>query len=242
MGVLRKAMAVLRSLGQAERAVAGAFVDVGANIGTAIVTAMREHGFAGGVACEPEPHNHTLLSLNLLANGLQREVRALPVAVSNEGGEVELLVGERKSGSHELRSDGTAKQGDRTIRVERLTLDFLVERSILKDDGTGMIWIDAQGHEGQVLAGANRLLANGIPVVFEFYPSMVGRHGGLELLEQAVTRNYTHVLNVRRVRGFDDAGDASAVNFDPVPVERFGAVVDEVRAARGTDLMLIRES
>ena len=46
------------------------FVDVGANIGTHTVYALRTGRFARAVAFEPEPKNARLLAMNIEANGL----------------------------------------------------------------------------------------------------------------------------------------------------------------------------
>ena len=56
---LRRAAAVLGSLGL--RSVGGTLIDVGANVGTTTISALREHGFERAVACEPEGRNVRLL-------------------------------------------------------------------------------------------------------------------------------------------------------------------------------------
>ena len=50
------------------------FVDVGANIGTQTVHALRAGPFSRAVAFEPEPRNAKLLNMNLAANGMTARV------------------------------------------------------------------------------------------------------------------------------------------------------------------------
>jgi len=57
------------------------FVEVGANMGTTTVMALRRHGFASAVALEPSPQNAWLCRLNLVANGLERLAHKLFVRV-----------------------------------------------------------------------------------------------------------------------------------------------------------------
>src|SRR3712207_8527825 len=42
------------------------------------------------------------------------------------------------------------------IDVETVTLDGLVERGAIDAARTALVWVDVQGHEGRVLAGARR--------------------------------------------------------------------------------------
>ena len=87
---LRRAAAALGALGL--RRVGGTLIDIGANVGTTTISALREHGFERAVACEPEVRNVRLLELNLVANGLRERVKVCPIAVGDSDRDVELLV------------------------------------------------------------------------------------------------------------------------------------------------------
>lgn len=227
---------------------AGTFIDVGANIGTSTVTAVIRCGFATAVACEPEPYNHWLLRLNVAANRTEDCVRTLPVAVSNEKGEIDLLVNPTKSGGHEVEAgprpkaaakaarSGLPPPETQTTRVETVTLDLLVERSIVADAPTGLLWMDAQGHEGHVLAGASRLLRHGIPIILELAPRHLARHGGLEMLLSSVKENYSHYIPIRHLRG--PAGSRGDVTEPIARIDDF--VYKLTQAGNISDLMLLR--
>jgi FkbM family methyltransferase len=165
------------------------FVDVGANIGTSTVAALRRHGFASAVAIEPSPETFGTLRLNLAANDLEERVQALRVAV----GDVEGIAGfdtSRDPGRHRL-AEATAGAN---VSVEVVTLDALVRRGVIEPARIGLLWIDAQGHEPAVLAGAAGLVGAAVPTVVTIRqkapwpPTLVER----------ITAAYTHVVELRK--------------------------------------------
>jgi hypothetical protein len=168
---LATAMRLLRGLGI--DCAGSTFVEVGANIGTTSVTALRRHGFAGAVALEPVRQNFALLRLNLVANGLEKDVAALELAATSP-----------------RRADGTEP-------VTATTLDALVARGVINPREVGLLWIDAPKQDQRVLAGASTLLAANVPVVVaarartKKWPE---RSAALCLL----LADYTHFADLRR--------------------------------------------
>jgi FkbM family methyltransferase len=161
-GVLTQAVAVLGDLHPRTKSERGTFVDIGANIGTSVVPALRTHGFSRGVACEPAPANYRLLRANLVLNGIADRARALPVAVTDRVGLVELKVHATNSGGHKIvppfaNSDAPA------ITVDGVTLDLLVERGFFEPEESTLVLMDAQGHEGHVLRGGSAVCRSGVP-------------------------------------------------------------------------------
>jgi len=147
------------------------FVDVGANIGTTTVSALRRFGFASAVALEPSPENFRSLRLNLVANDLEERVTALQVAAATHEGTRPLDTDRRHSGGHRLARKGKAeraKEGQIEVRV--VTLDGLVREGIVDPSRVGLLWVDAAGDEGKVICGATRLLERGVPIVAALRP------------------------------------------------------------------------
>jgi len=246
MRLLVRAMAVLKTLGLSEQALAGTFIDVGANIGTSTITAVRRCGFPNAVACEPEPYNCWLLRLNVLANRAEDCVRILPAAVSDARGEIDLLVHPVKSGGHEVYSRAKAKRmtkkaearrGSRpkTTPVETVTIDWMIEQSLVPDAPAGLLWMDAQGHEGHVLAGAQKLTGHGVPIILEVAPTFLERQGGLGMLVDAATHSYTHLVHIR------PSHQARTSEELLEPITTIEEVIEGLAATRKiTDLMLLR--
>ncbi len=191
MKSLAKTLALLTELGHRLPNDA-TFVDVGANIGTTTVVALRRHGFAAGVALEPSPENFQLLRLNLAANGLDGLVLALPVAAHDEPGVVALDVSGANHGGHYVQ---TGPLADRAASVESVTLDGLVESDVLDPDRVGLLWVDTPGSECRVLLGAARLLREGVPSVVTIRPREFETHSALVDL---LTATYTDVIELRK--------------------------------------------
>ena len=57
----------------------------------------------------------------------------------------------------------------------------------------GLLWLDVEGHEQEVLEGAATLLERGVPAVLELIP----RRLELEPLEALLARHYTDVVDLR---------------------------------------------
>jgi FkbM family methyltransferase len=171
------------------------FVDVGANIGTTTVRAIRRHGFARGVALEPAPQNFRTLRLNLVANDIDSRVTAVPAAVSDHDGRVELALSSRTSGEHTIvPPNGAAPE---TLTVEALSLDGLIERGVLDPDAVGLLWIDAQGAEGLALAGATALLERGVPIALAVRPKLANWRESRNALVRLLA-DYTDFADLRR--------------------------------------------
>jgi FkbM family methyltransferase len=172
------------------------FVDIGANIGTTTVRAVGKHGFASACAIEPEPGNLRLLRVNLTVNGFEEVVRVVPCALSNQGGEGVLELSRRSGGKHRLVHSGSTKVA--TIRVPLATLDSLVTEGVLDRDSVGLLWVDVQGHELEVLEGAGSLLERSVPIVFEFDSRELDAPR-IEALQDEFEGRYSCLVDLSRV-------------------------------------------
>jgi FkbM family methyltransferase len=178
------------------------FLDVGANIGSATVEACVHFGAAGGAAFEPGPDNFRYLRRNLAANGLEGRVTAHRLAISDREGEVALEISEIAPGDHrvraaEPRANAFGERERPVTTVAARTLDSLVEEGAIDLERVGLVWIDVQGHEPNVLAGAASLTAADVPVVIEYWPYGLRSAGALERLEREVAARYTHYVDIR---------------------------------------------
>jgi FkbM family methyltransferase len=176
------------------------FIDLGANIGTACLTAVREHGFGAAVACEPEAENFRILRANIVINGLDTSVSAFNVAVTDRIGRADLRVRRDNSALHSL--SGSKKALRRAVKTT--TVDALLKRTETDPDDVGLLWMDIQGSEGQALAGARTLAERGTPIVFELSPGHLAPSDGLSLLADVVQNHYTHILDLGTTRSGRD--------------------------------------
>lgn len=140
----------------------GVWVEVGANIGTTTLQAAKR--FDRCIVVEPAPRNLELLRANIAANGHGDRVEVVAAVASAQAGSVRLGLSAKNHGDHRVSSDG--------IEVAAVRLDDVLDEHGVGE--VGLMWIDTQGHEAQVLAGATRLLERPPVTVAEYWPPGLG--------------------------------------------------------------------
>lgn len=146
------------------------FVDCGANIGYFTMIAARLVGAEGRVdAFEPDPFNLRRLERNLSVNGLQRNVKVHPLAVSNSEGELTLYRPRAGIGNHGMASvfPGSAGDGE-AVKIHGVRLD-----EFISEDVPDLIKIDIEGGELSAIEGMKQLLSRRKPpiLIFEYNPA-----------------------------------------------------------------------
>jgi FkbM family methyltransferase len=184
------------------------FIDVGANIGTETVYAMLSGHFSGAVSIEPEPHNFSLLSENIAANGLGSRVQAVNCAAGAKAGTAVLARSESNKGGHALSVD--AGGADR-IAVEVLPVDSILANLGIEASEAGLVWIDVNGTEQDVLSGMTSLLRHKVPVVLEHLPTFITADQARSI-HRLLAAHYRHYCRVDDV----DREPADVVRMDPL--------------------------
>jgi FkbM family methyltransferase len=203
--VMSRAIAILESkIGRAPLLEERTFIDIGANIGTSTISALKVFGAERAVAVEPAPANYKLLQCNLIANDLTARVQALQVALSDTRRTAVLELSRMNSGDHRiLRADDrhSARRTGTAVEVTVIRFDDLVDDLGIDLDRVGLVWMDAQGHEGHILAAANSLLRSDTPVVLEYWPHGLRASGCLTTLHEIVAGGYREVIDLRASTG-----------------------------------------
>ena len=172
------------------------FVDIGANIGTHILRALRGGYFESGVAVEMDPDNFRLLECNVRLNLVDPSVRLVNTAVGERIGIAKMerspdnLGDHRIQGVPSLRQDMYGEKNRVSANVPMTTLDQMELDYHLKFDASTLLWIDTQGYEGHVLEGAQRILQRPPreqPIlVLEFWPYGLDRVDGFSRLTRCL--------------------------------------------------------
>jgi len=255
--VLRIAVMTLETMLGGDAVAGRTIVDVGANIGTTTVAALRSHGFGAAVACEPEEGNFRLLEANLALNGLASRAHALQLGISSDAGRSTLVVHEESGGFSWIALDDgriaaakaararTAAElalGDppqtTTVEVEVTTLDALAAKGVLDPERIGLIWIDTEGHEGHVLKGATSLLERGLPVVMEVDPVSFEERGDADFVRGLTSEHYTHFVDIRRRKDADGSRRLEVKRVSTLP--EYAAQFGGSDRAPHTDVLLLR--
>jgi FkbM family methyltransferase len=192
--ILDRAVSILRDAGLLPKA--PTIVDVGAHVGTTTLTALAHHGFARAVAIEPDPDNVKLLRANIELNGLSDRVTAIPAAASDAPGEQAFEPGAREPGAFNwMKGKLTDEPSPDAVTVETVTLDQLAEEGVVDPESTGLLWLDCQKHEEQVVEAASAFLDRRVPMVLALRPHLLDETSPL------VTRlidTYDNVVHLRR--------------------------------------------
>jgi FkbM family methyltransferase len=196
------AFSALEQLGEASGLDGKRLLDLGANIGTTTLTAVSNFRAEGAYCFEPDPGNFRNLEVNLAANGLGDRVQAFEVALSDTDGTLKLARSESNAGDHQVLAGGEGVAGDRElVEVRAARLDTLVEAGEVDLDRVGVAWLDVQGHEGQLLAGAAKLLERAIPLVAEYWPAGLRAAGGHDRFVDLVSAAYTRFVDLGGPQG-----------------------------------------
>jgi FkbM family methyltransferase len=133
--------------------------------------------------------------MNIEANGLVDAVTVVARAAGEREGTATLYLHPRNKGAHAIGAppsdDGLDRIEVPVVRVE----DALTELSVPARH-IGLIWIDAEGHEPQIIRGLGRLLEECVPLAFEFAPRRYDAKAKRELV-QLLSAHYAtmHSLN-----------------------------------------------
>ncbi|MGE0171170.1 MAG: FkbM family methyltransferase [Oligoflexales bacterium] len=178
----------------------GIFFDIGANIGTQTIYALHSKLFQRAFCFEPVQSNIDMLKLNLFANNLLPAAEVVPVALSDSEGESEIVLSSVNCGDHRVVAGAASTGNGETQKIKCLTLDGYLSKQGIKPTDVSLVWIDTQGHEGQVLTGAQSVLAHNIPVVMEFWPWALRNAGGYEKILDIIKKHFRYFYDLTHER------------------------------------------
>lgn len=190
----------------------GWFVDVGANIGTQSIYAMLSGQFRGVIAIEPDPHNASLLRRNLAHNGFAESARVIELAASNHSGTEKFYRDNQNFGAHAL-APLLPDRAYTSIDVKTAPLDTILAELGVTPDNVGLVMIDVEGHEIEVLKGMERVRRHGVPIIAEVSGGIHGADGLAEL-RRLLSEHYDHVAHLRPNRSPADDDRQLLDGFD----------------------------
>ncbi|AYM13053.1 FkbM family methyltransferase [Agrobacterium tumefaciens] len=176
------------------------FVDVGANIGTHSIFAVNS-GFKKAICVEADRNNYRLLRANQILHDVDAICINHLVAASDAEGEIEIQISPFNFGDHRVghKNEAQSVHGEEAWEIQVIhtkPLDDIIRSSGVDFGDLGLVWIDTQGHEGQVLSGAHGILQADAPIVTEFWPYGLERSGGFRRFKELASKRTT-IIDIR---------------------------------------------
>lgn len=173
-------------------------VNIGANIGSICIPAVKRNYANKSIAVEPDPKNYRNLVSNIYINNLQDKISHYCNAISNENEkELELELSEYNFADHRISVSNTegifseSKRGK--IKVMSKTLNSFID---FFDKKRNLIYMDVQGYEGIVLQGSSKIVEKKIPIVLEVWPYGLNRANSFQILIDIIKKySYFYVLS-----------------------------------------------
>lgn len=176
-------------------------VEIGANIGTICIPAIKRNYFQRAIAIEPDPQNYSLLLANIAINDLGAKITTHNIALGEKDDEILFFeLSENNYGDHRIRKyskEGFLGESKRkVIEIKSTTLDKIISEL---DPTEVLIWLDVQGFEGYVLYGSSNALSKKPPICLEFWPYGMERSGCyLHLKDALINNGYSFFYNLEK--------------------------------------------
>lgn len=182
----------LAALSRFERSIGSHFVDVGANIGTQTIYALLSGRFSRAVAIEPDPKNFDLLNTNIRINDLVEVTNTIQSAAGEADGLLTLYKDPYNSGGHSL----VRRSSELAVEVPVASIDSIVSGLGIGPQQVGLLWVDVEGYEREVISGMQGLLSSAPPLALEFNGAIYGKVGSKEFIE-VLSKSYRGFIPLR---------------------------------------------
>ena len=144
-------------------------VNIGAHIGSTCIPAIKENKFKNSIAFEPTKKTFKLLQSNIFLNEVDDKIRAYNLAISNKKANLYLAIKRGNIGGNYISKN---KQKN----TEIVKSDILDNYTYNLNKNNSLIFMDVEGHEPNIFLGAKKTIKKKIPIVFEFYPSLLDKN------------------------------------------------------------------
>ena len=196
-------------------------VNIGAHIGSTCIPAIKENKFKNSIAFEPTKKTFKLLQSNIFLNEVDDKIRAYNLAISNKKANLYLAIKRGNIGGNYISKN---KQKN----TEIVKSDILDNYTYNLNKNNSLIFMDVEGHEPNIFLGAKKTIKKKIPIVFEFYPSLLDKNwiNNFDL----VFKNYRFFYGLRGKNRKDKFNKKNLI-----------ALINKVNSIEGkhTDLMIV---
>ena len=143
-------------------------VNIGAHIGSTCIPAIKENKFKNSIVFEPTKKTFKLLQSNIFLNEVDDKIRAYNLALSNKKANLYLAIKRGNIGGNYITKNKK--------NTEIVKSDILDNYTYNLNKNNSLIFMDVEGHESNIFLGSKKTIKKKIPIVFEFYPSLLDKN------------------------------------------------------------------
>jgi len=170
-------------------------IDVGANIGTFCIPAVKKGGIKKCIAFEPIKNIFNVLNINILLNNVSNNFETFNYLISDDKNEnLNVIFNKNNYGDNKFRTNKRKKNLNFNIKK----LDEFFKKF---DHKKLLIKIDVQGFEGKVLNGGNKFLSKKVPLIVEFDSKFI-QNKKYQIVINKIKKyyNYISILDIKNFK------------------------------------------
>jgi FkbM family methyltransferase len=180
------------------------FVDVGANVGTHSIYALKESGISHAYCIEPLQSNLFYLNLNLKINDLHDKATIIPYAIGDKTQSTTLHINPINCGDNRLIPRTKTIRHvfvEKNFKKETILLkkfDHFIDEYCIASNKIGVLWMDVQGAEGLILNYSNQIKSNLFPIFIEFWPYGMKALNSYPSLHRFIEKHVKKILRINK--------------------------------------------
>ena len=158
------------------------FVDIGANIGSFTLLALKSNLFKYSICVEPAPATFKILSKNIVINELENRVILINKAISDKLSYIDFELADYHGDNRTVSQDYTERDNNlfseharKKIKIEAASICNILTENNYSEDQKCCYWIDVQGAEVNVLRSIPKKSLNCSIFVIEVWPYGLNR-------------------------------------------------------------------
>ena len=168
------------------------FIDVGANIGTVCISAIKDKLFKNCIAFEPNDKIFNVLKANILINNLTKSIESYDFCLADKNRD-NLFFSEHKSNFGDNKFN--KKKSKKSINFPRDKVKTLNSFYNKVNPKNTLIKIDVQGFEINVILGAKKFIKRGTPIVIEL-DKHIWKNKKINSFIKLITKNYSYFVDL----------------------------------------------
>ncbi len=195
--------------------------DIGANIGTTCITAIKKKFSKTAIAIEVDNENFELLRQNIILNKMEDKIKSFNAAIGYKQKKIDLIKNKNNFGANYTKNSNDFKKKNKVKVIHLNKFDKFTKKKSL-------VWIDVQGNEANALLGSTKLIKKKIPFVIEFWPYGINRAGNKEkLIKQLLKFKFFIDLKIKKKNKID------------CNIKNLNELFKKYRSKKATELLLM---